>query len=267
MTRYSPIYGTVTDLTPLMTSASDSSCSLLISMASESIGQVDLVVTPQTYVLDQHTFMVGDSITAIYDTKAPVPLIYPPRFTAVVLLEDDDGFEVMLDYFDQDLLNQDQTLKLSLSDQDETEIVLSNGQAYFFSPGEPLSSCSLYVHHPKHPGHHHTSENRRLLLSRGKALTPPSNPWAREALQQGKHLAFGFPSARCFLFTQTTSRANMLARSFGGRRDNKRNPRSVFRLFLSGKIALFFKPLFDPVQISSRIRRHRMVMAASGQGF
>ena len=135
MTRYSPIYGTVTDLTPLRTSATDSSCSLLISMTSENMGQIDLIVTPQTYVLDQHTFMVGDSITAIYDTKAPVPLIYPPRFTAVVLLENEEGYEVMLDYFDQDLLNQDQTLKHSLSDQDGTEILLSNGQAYFFNPG------------------------------------------------------------------------------------------------------------------------------------
>lgn len=135
MTRYAPIYGTVTDLTPLSASASDPSCVLLISVNSESLGQVDFVVTPQTYVLDQHTFMVGDSITAIYDTKAPVPLIYPPRFTAVALIEDDDGYEVMLDYFDQNLLNQDQTLKLSLSDQAETEILLSNGQAYFFSPG------------------------------------------------------------------------------------------------------------------------------------
>jgi hypothetical protein len=135
MTRYAPIYGTVTDLTPLRTTSSDSSCSLLVSVTSESIGQVDFIVTPQTYVLDQHTFMVGDSITAIYDTKAPVPLIYPPRFTAVVLVEDDDGYEVMLDYFDQDLLNRDQTLKLSLSDQDETEILLSNGQSFFFNPG------------------------------------------------------------------------------------------------------------------------------------
>lgn len=135
MTRYAPIYGTVSSVTPLRTSSADSSCGLFISVTGQNMGQVNFVVTHQTYVLDQHTFQAGDSIVAIYDTKAPVPLIYPPQFAAIVLAENVDGYEAMLDFFDEDLLNQDKTLKLNLSDEDGTEILLSNGQTYFYAPG------------------------------------------------------------------------------------------------------------------------------------
>ena len=135
MARYSPVYGTVTSVNPLMTSSDDKSCTMIISVMSESLGQINFIVTPQTYVLDQYTFNTGDFIVAFYDTKAPVPLIYPPQFTAVVLAENSDGYEAVFDYFDEDLMNSDQTLRLSLSDQSETTILLSNGQTFFYNPG------------------------------------------------------------------------------------------------------------------------------------
>lgn len=135
MTRYTPVYGTVSSITPLKNSALDHSCSLLISVMSESIGQVNFVVKPNTYVLDQHTFEQGDSIIAIYDTSAPVPLIYPPQFTAVILAENDDGYQAMFDYFNDDLLNTDETLKLNIGDSDSTDLLLPNGQSFFYTPG------------------------------------------------------------------------------------------------------------------------------------
>lgn len=133
MTRYTPVYGTVSSITPLKTSALDNSCSLLFSVMSESMGQVNFVVNPDTYVPDQHTFEAGDSIIAIYDTSAPVPLIYPPQFTAVLLCENEDGNQAMFDFFDEDLLNTDKTLKLNISNS--TEMLLPNGQPFFYSPG------------------------------------------------------------------------------------------------------------------------------------
>ena len=73
MARYSPVYGTVTSVNPLMTSSADKSCNMIISIMSESLGQTNFIVTPQTYVLDQYTFHTGDSIVAFYDTKARLP--------------------------------------------------------------------------------------------------------------------------------------------------------------------------------------------------
>lgn len=135
MTRYAPIYGTVNSIIPLSSTNSQTSCMQLISMMSQTMGQINLVVSPQTYVLEQHTFEVGDSIIAIYDTQAPVPLIYPPQFQAIILAENGDGDLAAFDYFDEDLLNTDQTLKLNLPENNETEILLSNGQTFFYNPG------------------------------------------------------------------------------------------------------------------------------------
>lgn len=133
MTRYTPVYGTISSITPLKTSALDRSCSILISVMSQSLGQVNFVVNPNTYVLGQHTFEEGDPIIAIYDTSAPVPLIYPPQFTAVILAKNDDGFQAMFDFFNEDLLNTDETLKLNISDT--TKVLLPNGQSFFYNPG------------------------------------------------------------------------------------------------------------------------------------
>ena len=133
MTRYTPVYGTISSITPLKTSALDRSCSILISVMSQSLGQVNFVVNPNTYVLGQHTFEEGDPIIAIYDTSAPVPLIYPPQFTAVILAKNDDGFQAMFDFFNEDLLNTDETLKLNISDT--TKVLLPNGQTFFYKPG------------------------------------------------------------------------------------------------------------------------------------
>lgn len=133
MTRYTPVYGTISSITPLKTSVLDHSCSILISVMSQSLGQVNFVVNPNTYVLGQHTFKEGDPIIAIYDTSAPVPLIYPPQFTAVMLAKNEDGFQAMFDYFNEDLLNTDETLKLNISDS--TNVLLPNGQTFFYNPG------------------------------------------------------------------------------------------------------------------------------------
>ncbi|MDR0925816.1 MAG: hypothetical protein LBT06_12665 [Hungatella sp.] len=135
MARYTPVYGSVMSVNPLRTSSTDKSCTMIISVMSESLGQTNFIVTPQTYVVDQHTFNPGDTIVAFYDTKAPVPLIYPPQYTAVILAENIDGYEVVFDYFDENLLNSSQTLKLNLNDLSETTILLSNGQTFFYNPG------------------------------------------------------------------------------------------------------------------------------------
>lgn len=134
MTRFSPIYGTVISVNPLETSTPSPRCSLLISVMSQSLGEVNFVVNPDTYVLDQHTFERGDSITAIYDTDAPVLLIYPPQFAPLILAEDDDGYLAMFDYFDENLLNTDGTLRLNIP-SDPSDLLLPNGQMFFDTPG------------------------------------------------------------------------------------------------------------------------------------
>lgn len=135
MVTYAPIYGIVNSVNPFPTSSTDRGCSLLISVMSQSLGEVNFVVSQQTYVLNQHTFVTGDSIIAIYDTTAPVPLIYPPQFRAVILAPNDEGYLADFDFYDKNLLNQSNTLKLNISDGGKTNVLISNGQLFYYPPG------------------------------------------------------------------------------------------------------------------------------------
>lgn len=132
--RYSPIYGTVRSIMPLQNSNENYICTLILSMMSKDMGTVNFFITPNTYVLEQQKFYPGDPVIAFYDTQTPIALIYPPRFTAIILAGNClDGFAAF-DYFDKELINSDQTLKLNL-DYEETNIVLSNGQTFTGNPG------------------------------------------------------------------------------------------------------------------------------------
>lgn len=135
MTRYSSIYGTIRSITPMPSSSDSSHCILLISVMTENMEPYNLVVPPYAYVLYHQTFTPGDSIIAFYETLAPVPLIYPPQLQAGILAGNPhDGFGIF-DFFDENLINSDQTLKLNLTDDANTNLVLSNGQTFTGNPG------------------------------------------------------------------------------------------------------------------------------------
>lgn len=136
MANYSTVYGIVSSVTPFYTTVSDHSCSLLISVNTQSMGQINFVVSPQTFVLEQHTFGQGEPIIGIYDTSVPVPLIYPPQYQAVVLAHNSFGYRAVLDFFDEDLLSVDQTMKLNIPSDGSTQVLLINGQNFTYNPGD-----------------------------------------------------------------------------------------------------------------------------------
>lgn len=136
MANYLSVYGIVGSVTPFYTTVTGHSCSLLLSVTTQSLGQVNFVVTPQTFVLEQHTFSPGDAIIGVYNTSVPVPLIYPPQYQAVVLAQNSFGYRAALDYFDEDLLNAAQTMKLTIPTDGSTQTLLINGQNYSYNPGD-----------------------------------------------------------------------------------------------------------------------------------
>lgn len=135
MPRFSPVYGRIISISPMQSGNTNSACSLLFSVMSQEMGPVNFMVTPRTYVLEQETLKPGDSIIAFYDTMAPVPLIYPPQYTAVLMIENDDNGFAALDYFGEDLINTEQTLKLNLPNRAAKNILLANGQTFWGNPG------------------------------------------------------------------------------------------------------------------------------------
>lgn len=135
MPQYSPISGTITSISPFTAGAPQSGCVLEFSLMNQDMGPVTLIVTPNTFVDDQERLKPGDAITAFYDTMAPMPLIYPPRYQALIIAETDNELFAFFDYFNEELVNTDMTLKLNVPEQNKTEIVMSNGQTYYGNPG------------------------------------------------------------------------------------------------------------------------------------
>jgi hypothetical protein len=93
---------------------------------------VNFVIAPDTYFVDHRVVRVGDRVTGFYDGDAPVPLIFPPQYAAIVMAKDAPGQDVTVDFFNRQLLNSDGDLRLNISR--ETRILLENGQEFQRNP-------------------------------------------------------------------------------------------------------------------------------------
>lgn len=132
---FASITGTIQEITEL--TQEHAASKQLISVEISDSEMVHLVVSDESY-LDEE-LAAGAEIIAFYDAKAPMTMIYPPRYQAeaVALVKKDRS--VMVDRFDETLLNSDQTLRLKVTD--ETEVVSQDGKAFV---GE-LTNRKLFV--------------------------------------------------------------------------------------------------------------------------
>lgn len=135
MPHFSPVYGRLVSITPMRNGNASSNCTLLFSVMSQDMGPVNFMVTPRTYVLEQETLKPGDSVIIFFDTMAPAPLIYPPQYTAVLMVKNENNTYAAFDYFGEDLANSDQTLRLNIPNHAAKNILLANGQTFFGNPG------------------------------------------------------------------------------------------------------------------------------------
>ena len=103
-------------------------CYKLISVVDMCGSIVNFVITPSTYFLDNKMLVVGDLVIGFYDATAPVPLIYPPQYEAIVMAKVSPCQNVKVDYFNSQLVSSDGTLKLNISPL--TQIILTNGQSF-----------------------------------------------------------------------------------------------------------------------------------------
>ena len=93
---------------------------------------VNFVVTPTTYFVDHVMLKVGDLVTGFYDTNAPVPLIFPPQYRAIVMTRNSPYQNVKVDFFNSELVSSDNQLKLNTDPY--TPTVLENGQSFTKNP-------------------------------------------------------------------------------------------------------------------------------------
>lgn len=110
------------------TSRHSGGCTKIFEVQDESGNIVNFVVTPRTYFFRQIKIYVGMPVIGFYDASAPAILIFPPQFEAIVMGLDNGWETIMVDYFDNSLLNQGGTLKLNVTGM--TDIILENGQNF-----------------------------------------------------------------------------------------------------------------------------------------
>ncbi|WP_413305459.1 hypothetical protein AA0X95_03605 [Bacillus sp. 1P10SD] len=134
MINFYSFHGTVTMISDFFTgqTGEGEGCYQLMSVENGVGGTVNFVVSPTTYFVDHAMVKVGDRVTGYYDGNAPVPLIYPPQYRALVMVKDSPYQNVKVSYFDSQLVSSDGQLRLNLSPY--TQMVLTNGQLFSKSP-------------------------------------------------------------------------------------------------------------------------------------
>ncbi|TCT16067.1 hypothetical protein EDC18_10283 [Natranaerovirga pectinivora] len=105
-----------------------SGCYKIISVQDGFDSIVNFVVTPQTYFTNREQLIEGDLVIGFYDPNVPLPLIYPPQLEAVVMSKAPNYYNIKVDFFDNQLLSGDGSLKLNIGPI--TEILLENGQTF-----------------------------------------------------------------------------------------------------------------------------------------
>lgn len=109
----------------------DSCCSMMISLISGS-NIVNVVASGDTTIIDNVRLRPGMRIAAFYDTNLPTPAVFPPQYRAEIITSLRRGQQVMLGYFDEELISSDNSLQLNLGPM--TNVVTLNGQPYNCDP-------------------------------------------------------------------------------------------------------------------------------------
>lgn len=114
-------------------------CTKLFQLYTSNGGVVNFVIPTDCYFLHSYHVRAGARIIVFHRGDVPVPLIYPPRYTAVAVAPPRSHEIVQLARFDRDLTSEDGSLQLTLTP--ETEIVLTNHQLF----GGTLAGRDLLV--------------------------------------------------------------------------------------------------------------------------
>ena len=94
-----------------------------------------------------------------YDTSLPVPAIYPPQYRAEIVTVLRGEQNVMLNFFHENLVAEDNSLRLNLSPV--TNIMTQNGQRFTCSPRNMELFSLLYQYDIQHTADDNAPESDR----------------------------------------------------------------------------------------------------------
>lgn len=121
---FTSITGTIQDITEF--AQGDSINNQLITIETKDSELIHVVVSDNTYIDEKMT--TGAEIVAFYNSNAPMLMIYPPRYNAEAIALVNNDRSVMVDRFDEKLLNSEQSLKLTITEA--TEVLTQDGKAF-----------------------------------------------------------------------------------------------------------------------------------------
>ncbi len=129
MTTFGSFYGIINMIDNFNIGTGNSiGCYKLVTVQNREGNVVNFVIEPTTYFVDHIMMTVGDMVIGYYDANAPVPFIYPPQFRALVISKLLQGQNVKVDYFNEQLVSSDASLKLNIAPS--TQITLENNQVF-----------------------------------------------------------------------------------------------------------------------------------------
>lgn len=135
MNRFGSVTGTIVDMVPTrIGSRRANGCMIFVTLEDTNGNTVNFILTPATYVVDFETLSVGMMCTFWYASDAPMPLIYPPQYNAVVAAREKAGRMIDVGYYDRSLVNDAQTLQLNMDGS--VDVRTTNNQYFQGSPAD-----------------------------------------------------------------------------------------------------------------------------------
>lgn len=130
---FASVTGIIVELVPARVGARRANGCMLFTTIEDMEGNtINFIMTPATYVVDFETLSVGMNVTFWYRTDAPVPLIYPPQYNAVVAAQNKNGRMIDVSYYNTSMTNEDMTLQLNIDGA--VDVRTTNNQYFQGSP-------------------------------------------------------------------------------------------------------------------------------------
>lgn len=131
--RFGSVTGTIVDMVPTrIGNRRANGCMIFVTLEDTDGNTVNFVMTPSTYVVDFETLSVGMMCTFWYVADAPMPLIYPPQYNAVVAAQEINGRMIDVSYYNMSMVNEEQTLQLNMDGS--VDVRTTNNQYFQGSP-------------------------------------------------------------------------------------------------------------------------------------
>ena len=131
--KFGSVTGTIVEMVPTRVGGRRANgCMIFMTLEDGDGNTVNFLVSPATFVVDFETLSVGMMCTFWYSMDAPMPLIYPPQYNAVVAAQVKNGRMINVGYYNASLVNDDRTLQLNLDGR--VDVRTTNNQYFQGNP-------------------------------------------------------------------------------------------------------------------------------------